>query len=108
MPTKADFPGQPIKIASTIPLPASYLGNRRYREFPNCTGGNMSITSSNPGMGASARPKITTTTIQEKKQRREFITRLTAYDYPTARLVDESGIYMILGGDSLAQVGFRY
>ena len=53
------------------------------------------------------RPKITVSTIQEKKQRREPITCLTAYDYATARLVDESGIDMILVGDSLAQVVLR-
>ncbi len=56
---------------------------------PNCTGGNVSITSFNEGQNHSARPKITTLTIQEKKQRREPITCLTAYDYATARLVDE-------------------
>jgi 3-methyl-2-oxobutanoate hydroxymethyltransferase len=49
------------------------------------------------------RQKITTATLKEKKLRHEPITCLTAYDYATARLVDEAGIDIILVGDSLAQ-----
>lgn len=63
----------------------------------------MSITS----IGEN-RHKVTTATLAEKKSRREPITCLTAYDYATARLVDESGIDLILVGDSLAQVVLGY
>lgn len=48
------------------------------------------------------RSKITTQSLYDKKQRGEKITCLTAYDYASARLVDEAGIDIILVGDSLA------
>ena len=50
------------------------------------------------------RKKVTVLTIQKKKDKRQPITMLTAYDYSSAQLVDEAGIDMILVGDSLAMV----
>jgi len=50
------------------------------------------------------RPKVTVLSLAEKHRRGEPITMLTAYDYPTARAVDEAGIDAILVGDSLAMV----
>ncbi|HSI10780.1 MAG TPA: 3-methyl-2-oxobutanoate hydroxymethyltransferase [Chthoniobacter sp.] len=47
-------------------------------------------------------------TLREMKQRGEKIAVLTAYDYPTARLLDESGIEVLLVGDSLGMVVLGY
>ena len=52
--------------------------------------------------------KNTVVTIQEAKKRGEKITMLTAYDYSMAKLIDESGINMILVGDSLGMVMLGY
>ncbi|MBI4234108.1 MAG: 3-methyl-2-oxobutanoate hydroxymethyltransferase [Chloroflexi bacterium] len=52
--------------------------------------------------------RITIRDIQEMKRRGEKIPMLTAYDYTTARLVDEAGVPLILVGDSLGQVVLGY
>jgi 3-methyl-2-oxobutanoate hydroxymethyltransferase len=54
------------------------------------------------------RQKITTATLRDKKLQHQPITCLTAYDYATARLVDEAGIDIILVGDSLAMTMLGY
>ena len=54
------------------------------------------------------RQKITAASLREDKLHHQPITCLTAYDYATARLVDESGIDIILVGDSLAQTMLGY
>jgi 3-methyl-2-oxobutanoate hydroxymethyltransferase len=48
------------------------------------------------------RHKVTVASLHDKKFQHEPITCLTAYDYPSARLVDEAGIDIVLVGDSLA------
>jgi 3-methyl-2-oxobutanoate hydroxymethyltransferase len=54
------------------------------------------------------RHKITVASLREKKLLKEPITCLTAYDYASARLVDEGGIDIALVGDSLAMTMLGY
>lgn len=55
-----------------------------------------------------ARKKVTTLALRRKKQSGEAITMLTAYDYPTALSIDQSGVDVILVGDSLGMVVLGY
>ncbi len=48
--------------------------------------------------------RTTISKIKEMKARQEKIVMITAYDYSTAKLVDEAGIPLILVGDSLGMV----
>jgi len=52
--------------------------------------------------------RVTITEIKEMKQRKEKIPMLTAYDYVTAKVVDEAGVPLILVGDSLGMVMLGY
>src|SRR6202011_2560902 len=69
----------------------------------------MSFTSNTAGA------KITVPDIQQRKfqaasspTNQKKIACLTAYDYPTARLLDEAGVDVILVGDSLGMVVLGY
>jgi 3-methyl-2-oxobutanoate hydroxymethyltransferase len=72
-----------------------------------CGGGALEETVSITTPG-EFRHKITAASLHHKKVQHEPITCLTAYDYPTARLVDEAGIDIVLVGDSLAQTMLGY
>jgi len=52
--------------------------------------------------------RVTIGEIKEMKQRGDKIPMLTAYDYSTARLLDEAGVALILVGDSLGMVILGY
>ena len=52
--------------------------------------------------------KVTIAHLQEKMKNGDKITMMTAYDYPTAGLVDQAGIDTILVGDSLGMVMLGY
>jgi len=52
--------------------------------------------------------KNTVTTFQKAKIEKNKLTMLTAYDYSTAKIIDESGVNSILIGDSLGNVMLGY
>src|ERR1700736_5939153 len=86
-------------------------GKDAYRLYPACrrgTGGRMNLTPIGGGLHDQPRQKITTASLRQLKLQHKPITCLTAYDYSTARVVDEAGIDMILVGDSLAQTMLGY
>jgi 3-methyl-2-oxobutanoate hydroxymethyltransferase len=51
---------------------------------------------------------VTISQIKEMKKKGEKITMLTAYDYTTAKIVDQAGVPLILVGDSLGMVVLGY
>lgn len=52
--------------------------------------------------------KVSAPSLRASKKRGERLVCLTAYDYPTARIVDEAGIDVVLVGDSLGNVMLGY
>ncbi len=71
----------------------------------------MSLThfcSADSSATAARATRVTIQTLQDKKAASRPIVALTAYDYATARLVDEAGVDVILVGDSLGMVVMGY
>lgn len=52
--------------------------------------------------------KVYVPALRTAKEKGEKLTCLTAYDYPTARIVDEAGVELILVGDSMGNVIHGY
>lgn len=48
--------------------------------------------------------RVTTRSLQKMRQQQQPITMLTAYDFPTARMLDRAGVDCLLVGDSLGMV----
>ncbi|MCZ6793521.1 MAG: 3-methyl-2-oxobutanoate hydroxymethyltransferase [Planctomycetota bacterium] len=63
---------------------------------------------STPGNSPEALSKVTTPGLRARKLAGVRISALTAYDYPTALIVEEAGIDVVLVGDSLANVVLGY
>ena len=64
----------------------------------------MSDNSPEVKKNSSSEKKTTILDLQSKKRRGMPVTMMTAYDYPSALLVDRAGIDVILVGDSLGMV----
>ena len=52
--------------------------------------------------------RVSVSDLQGMRRKKQRITMITAYDYPTARLADEAGVPVILVGDSLGMVVLGY
>jgi 3-methyl-2-oxobutanoate hydroxymethyltransferase len=68
----------------------------------------MSVTPIRSKAASTPPRRVTSDWLRQKKLAQQPITALTAYDFPTARLVDEAGIDVILVGDSLGMVVLGY
>lgn len=68
----------------------------------------MSTTAPHSSIATEERKKVTTRVFQQKKKHGQPISVLTAYDYPTALIMDQSGVNSILVGNSLGMVVLGY
>jgi 3-methyl-2-oxobutanoate hydroxymethyltransferase len=68
----------------------------------------MSVIQTTTPIFSEERKKVTIRLIQAMKRRHEPISMLTAYDYPTALIMDQAGMDIILVGDSLGMVVLGY
>jgi 3-methyl-2-oxobutanoate hydroxymethyltransferase len=68
----------------------------------------MSVTQLRENGASMPVHPVTAQTLLEMKRAGRAITALTAYDYPTARLVDQAGIDLILVGDSVGMTVLGY
>ncbi len=59
-------------------------------------------TPGNPSPATPQLSKVTVPSLLERKNTGARISALTAYDFPSARLADQSGVDLVLVGDSLA------
>jgi 3-methyl-2-oxobutanoate hydroxymethyltransferase len=59
-------------------------------------------------MTKTSLPRVTIPSLQAMKAAGQRITALTAYDYPTARILDQAGIDILLVGDSLGMAVLGY
>jgi 3-methyl-2-oxobutanoate hydroxymethyltransferase len=69
--------------------------------------GGVSVVTKLAGLKMPG-PRVTAGALLEKKQAGRPISALTAYDWPSARMVDEAGIDVVLVGDSLGMVVLGY
>ena len=65
-------------------------------------------TAFDAGNGKITVPDIVSRKSNNSQSEKKKIVCLTAYDYPTARFVDEAGVDVVLVGDSLGMVVLGY